>query len=135
MNFFHRYKWAIVFFGLGIIFTLARFIVGPSIPEGYTKLEKSEVESVLNAEGDKILIDLRDKQSYTQGHLPNSISIAPRELTAARMEELSGNKTKPIIVMSDTDKSSSKIALKIGHTGYTKVYDLGGFENWKHMIP
>ena len=85
-----------------------------------------------------IIVDLRDMDSYNEGHIEGAISI-PFE----KIEELSQtnllDKEQNIYVYSGTKEDSDKGAKALTKLGYTNVHSLGSIDeyegekiNWKH---
>ncbi len=77
---------------------------------------------------DHMLVDVRTKSEYTDGHLPNAINIPLNELDK-RMNEIPTD--KPIIVVCASGNRSKSGASKLVSAGYTNISNLkGGTMRW-----
>lgn len=130
-----RYRWPVVFFILGIIFTLLRTFTSMGVPDGYYLVKDTqEMEAILDRGA--VVLDLRDEQAFREGHLPDAIRIEAKSITAPKMEELTaGDVHHPVVLVSDKAQETKKYAQKIVRTGYDQVYDFGSLENWVSLIP
>ena len=93
------------------------------IHQAYQKLQHQEA----------ILVDIRDPQSYAQGHIKGSY-----HLTDGSLNQLIANVgyEKPLIVMCYHGISSMNAAQYLLHQGFAQVYNLeGGFAAWAKELP
>ena len=74
-----------------------------------------------------VLIDDRTKEEYESGHIPRSINIPYTEIE----NEVDYDKDKPIAVYCRTGKRSKQTASTLEKMGYTKIYDIGGIDNYE----
>jgi len=76
-----------------------------------------------------ILIDVRSKQEYNEGHLHNAINIADYEITK-NYKSMLPNKRQEIILYCQNGVRSKRALKKLKKLGYTNVYNLcGGLDN------
>ena len=131
-----KYRWPIVFLILGIVFTLARFVVTANDPNSFKKITAMEAQEILDAHDDVIIFDMRPEQDYLIGHIPGATNIHPKTITYEYMEDLTkGDQSYPIMVCGSSNSQSKKTARKISNSGFTNVYDLGEPSNWQELIP
>jgi len=79
---------------------------------------------------DLLLIDLRDNQTFSNGHLENSVNIPLNDLEK-RKGDISS--FKDIVVYGDTDLFGFRGTVKLFDLGYFNVSSLsGGMEGWKN---
>jgi len=77
---------------------------------------------------DHILVDVRTKNEYQQGHIPNAINIPLNELDK-RVSELPQG--KPIVVVCASGNRSKSGASKLVSAGYENISNLkGGTMTW-----
>lgn len=77
---------------------------------------------------DHVLVDVRTKGEYLQGHLPNAINIPLNEL-GQRVNEIPQGKA--VVVVCASGNRSRTGASKIVEAGYENVYNLkGGTMTW-----
>ena len=76
-----------------------------------------------------ILLDVRSKQEYEEGHLPGSKCISVYDLKKQVEKEIP-NKQATIIVYCSSGGRSKQAQEMLEKLGYKKVYDLkGGLDN------
>jgi len=92
------------------------------------QLTHEEAEALMAAEN-VIIADVRDRDSYEQGHIANAI-----HLSMPKLQEFSEqvDKTTPILVYCYHGITSQSVGQHLIEQGFTEVYSLmGGFEAWK----
>lgn len=111
-----------------ILFALVVFItnIGSNEKSAINTPKISSVSDIVQDES-IVLIDVRDKEEYESGHIPRSINIPYTEIE----NEVDYDKDKPIAVYCRTGKRSKKAALSLEKMGYTKIYDIGGIDNYE----
>lgn len=74
------------------------------------------------------LIDVREKSDFDAGHILGARNI-PYSLFKTRMVEI--RKDQPVYLYDYNKTLSSRAAVKLKKTGYTKLYRLkGGYRDW-----
>lgn len=95
-----------------------------------TKMDVDMEEMQKMIENGAILVDVRSKQEYNEGHLEKAISIPEYELLKRASKELK-EKNSIIVVYCDSGTRSRKAKKKLERMGYTKIYNLyNGLENY-----
>lgn len=98
----------------------------------YKKLTCDETVNKL-AEGEALVADVRDLDSYEDGHIQNAV-----HLSMPMLQEFCDNaeKQQPIIVYCYHGISSQSVAQHLVDQGFSEVYSLiGGYEAWKEHQP
>jgi len=96
------------------------------VPEWDAEQVRKAIES-----GEWVLLDVREKDEYREGHLPGAISL-PRGFLELRVEQLVPDKQKPIIAYCAGGTRSLLAAKQLIEMGYEKVISMaGGFSAWK----
>ena len=72
-----------------------------------------------------ILIDVRSKQEYNEGHLKNAINIPEHEIDKTIERELP-NKNQLLVLYCQSGSRSQIVYMKMTKKGYTNVYGLEG---------
>ena len=72
------------------------------------------------------IIDVRTAEEYKTGHVEGAINIPYDEIE----NEVNYDKEQAIAVYCRTGVRSSEAAKTLEKMGYTKIYDLGGIENF-----
>ena len=78
-----------------------------------------------------IVLDVRTKEEYDQGHIPNAI-LVPNETIFAEKPELLPDTDAEILVYCRSGNRSTQAARKLITIGYTKVYNFGGIMDWPY---
>ncbi len=77
-----------------------------------------------------ILIDVRSKQEYEEGHIEGAI-LLPEYDIKKKAREVLPDKKKEIIVYCSSGTRSKKAQEELNDIGYMKVYNLyNGFKNY-----
>ncbi len=87
------------------------------------------VEQMINKNPDAILVDVRSKQEYEEGHLPGSIPLCLYDLDKMAQNVLHDKKQTIIVYCSSGNRSKEAQAI-LETMGYENVYNLkGGIDN------
>lgn len=79
------------------------------------------------------LVDIRDEQSFAQGHMPAAVRIDNSNLDTFIA---AADKTAPLLVCCYHGISSQNAAQFFAEQGFAEVYSLdGGFEAWRSAGP
>tara|TARA_R110000751_G_scaffold135943_1_gene238893 strand:- start:240 stop:560 length:321 start_codon:yes stop_codon:yes gene_type:complete len=79
------------------------------------------------------LADIRDPQSYSQGHIPGAVRLDNDNLGQF---VAAADKQTPLVVCCYHGNSSQPAAAYLASQGFTAVYSLdGGFELWRQQYP
>lgn len=82
---------------------------------------------------DVIILDVRTKEEFDEGHIKNAINISHNLLNNEASTKLT-NKDKTIIVYCRSGNRSSQASKILNDLGYKNIYDLGGINNWPYEI-
>lgn len=88
-----------------------------------------EATLLINRE-DAHIVDVREPDEYSAGHLPEAKNIPVAKL-AERIGELEKFKDKPIIVCCASGMRSNKACAELKKQGFDKLFNLtGGIDAW-----
>lgn len=77
-----------------------------------------------------VILDVRDKSEYDQGHIIDAKNIPFREVED-RLSELNAFQSKPVIVVCKFGQQSTGVTKKLKSKGFTQVFKLsGGMSEW-----
>ncbi len=80
-----------------------------------------------------LLIDVREKEEFNQGHLPGAMFI-PRGFLELRVEDKAPEKERPVVLYCAGGTRSLLAARSLRELGYTNVASMaGGFGRWKEL--
>jgi adenylyltransferase/sulfurtransferase len=91
-----------------------------------------EVKSRLSNGAGYTILDVREKEEYREGHLPNAISL-PRGFLDIRVEEAVPDKKAPLILYCAGGTRSLLAGRTLREMGYENVVSMsGGYGAWKN---
>ncbi len=80
-------------------------------------------------ESQATVVDIRDPQSFQNGHMPTANHISNDNLADFIAE---ADKSKPLVVVCYHGNSSQQAAQFFAEQGFSEVFSMdGGFEAWK----
>ena len=82
-----------------------------------------KIKEIMQEDINNVLIDVRSRQEYAEGHLPGSINIPLYEIET-QSSKLPKNKENTIIVYCASGYRSRQAKAKLENMGYTNVYSL-----------
>ena len=95
---------------------------------GLVSVEPQEAVRLIN--GDATVVDLRNAEAYSRGHIVNARNIPFDELSA-RHDKLESLKGKPVVAVCDTGTTSTRLVDKLRREGVDNVFSLrGGMNAW-----
>jgi len=92
-----------------------------------------EEANALMAKHDLVVADVRDHDSYEEGHIEQAV-----HLSMPKLQEFTemADKNQPILVYCYHGITSQSVGQHLVDQGFTQVYSLvGGFEAWKQNHP
>ena len=98
----------------------------------YKKITSDEAKKMIETQK-VIVVDVRTLEEYTEGHIPNAISV-PLETIENKAEAKLKNKDDLILVYCRSGRRSREAALKLIEKGYTNVIDFGGIKDWNGEV-
>ena len=94
-----------------------------SVTEAHDLIEKGHV----------VIADIRDDQSFANGHIANSFHLSNGTMVAFGQKY---DYDTPVLVFCYHGNSSQGAAQYLTQQGYEEVYSVdGGFEMWKQNFP
>lgn len=97
---------------------------------GGNRISPLQATLMLNRD-DALVIDVREPNEWSSGHIPNSRHIALGQLEK-RIHELEKFKARPLIVNCQTGNRSSSACATLKKHGFEKVFNLnGGIGAWR----
>nr|WP_302598838.1 rhodanese-like domain-containing protein [uncultured Cellulosilyticum sp.] len=97
------------------------------------KLNVQEAKANLDTNKEIILIDIRSRAEYEEGHIPGCIHIPLPELEM-RIEEVAPDFDQPIYYYCRSGVRTLTAGAILEHMGYTNLYDMGGIMSWPYEI-
>lgn len=95
---------------------------------GLVAVDPSDAVGLINNDG--IVIDLRNPEAYSRGHIVNAKNI-PYDEFEAKKDTVSKFKDRPIVAVCDAGQTSAKAVNSLRKSGFESVYGLkGGMNAW-----
>lgn len=96
---------------------------------GGAALSPSQATQLINHQDAKVL-DVRNKDEFRAGHLPNAINIPAKDVQK-RISELNAFKETPIILVCKSGTTAGATGSLLAKEGFTKLHKLrGGILEW-----
>ncbi len=94
--------------------------------ENYKRISIEEAQELMSDE--TTIIDVRDPESYSMGHIENAVHVSNENI----LQFIDGaNKSRPLIIYCYRGNSSQDAAKYLSDKGFLDVYSMdGGFEEW-----
>lgn len=99
---------------------------------GLPQLSHHHATLLINRQ-DAIILDIRDANSFAQGHIAGAINIPYDELSV-KINKLANHKERPILIIPNTAQPQTKQAgVLLKKNGYHKIHTLrGGIATWQN---
>jgi sulfur-carrier protein adenylyltransferase/sulfurtransferase len=95
------------------------------------EVDSTRVNALLAGDDPPVLIDVRDRDEWDEGHIPGAIHV-PRGNLESRIEGAAPDKDRPVILYCASGSRSAFAAKTLEELGYENVASLsGGFSEWK----
>ena len=95
----------------------------------YRQVNPEEAAAMMESETDYILLDVRTRQEYEQGHIPGAICV-PNETIGSEEIPALPHREQLILVYCRSGNRSKQAAQKLADLGYTNVVEFGGILSW-----
>ncbi len=97
---------------------------------GISMLSPQQVVNLINR-SHAIVFDVRNKQSFKDGHITDAVSVDSEQL-GSPSKKIQKFKTKPIIIACDQGMQAPKFAKQLRSQGFETVYGIkGGMKAWQ----
>jgi rhodanese-related sulfurtransferase len=115
---------------VGAFVVLFALFVRNEMSRGGTTISAAQLVHLVNNEGG-IVVDVRDKTEFEQGHIVDAINI-PHASLDTRLDELKKYQDKPIIVACKMGQHSGTAGTLLRKAGFENVSRLrGGITEWR----
>jgi len=97
----------------------------------YQKIDARAAKEKMDAEKDRIILDVRTQSEYDEGHIEGALLLPDTEI-ADRAEEKLPDKNATVLVYCRSGRRSEEAAKALMEMGYSSVYDFGGILDWPY---
>lgn len=101
--------------------------------KGYTDLSIPQAKRLLKQDPRARLVDTRSIAEYRNGSLPGSIFIPESDIDR-RAPLLLPDRSAPVLVFCRTGACSWRSAQRFVELGYSNVFNVGGYLEWKLVM-
>lgn len=118
---------------LALIFLLGRKRLALSNPN-VKNVSAEEANTMINQNKDVLILDVRSKGEYDNGHIPNA-KLIPAGQLASRIREIEQYKDKPILVYCASGGRSPGAVTVLLKNSFSEIYHLSrGISSWTYKI-
>ena len=115
--------------GLCAVFLLTRS-VRPSAGKPYEMLEVTDARKYMSYEKKYMVIDVREPELYSAGHLQRAVNIPYSELVK-KAPAILRDSSQSVYIYGSTQKQSCAAAQKLSDMGYSGVAEIGSYADWQ----
>ena len=117
---------------LGAFVVLLVVFIRNETQRGGRSVSAQELVNLVNRE-DAVIVDVRDKKEFDQGHIPHAVNI-PYASIDSRMSELDDFKERPIVLACKMGQHSGPAGTALRKQGFVNVSRLsGGIAEWRNQ--
>lgn len=101
----------------------------------FDKLRKNDLETGLRQFRETpgaLLIDVRNRDEYAEGHVPGSINLSLKQLR--EIDEIAAGCDQPLFLYCLSGARSSQAAAMLKDRGYTDVRSIGGVQGYQGQL-
>ena len=99
----------------------------------FLNITAEEAKKLMDSEKDRIILDVRSREEYDQGHIPGAILIPNTEIEA-KAADLLPDKDQLILVYCRSGRRSKLAAQSLADLGYTNIREFGGILDWPYEV-
>ena len=125
-------KWILLFLGL-LLLTACGAPTKNNQEMVFLNITAEEARKLMDSEKDRIILDVRSREEYDQGHIPGAILIPDTEIEA-KAADLLPDKDQLILVYCRSGRRSKLAAQSLADLGYTNIREFGGILDWPYEV-
>ncbi len=99
----------------------------------YVNITAQEAKQIMDSEKDYVILDVRTRDEYDQGHIPGAILIPDTQIKE-KAEEVLTDKNQLILVYCRSGRRSKLAAEALVELGYTNIREFGGIIDWPYEV-
>lgn len=125
-------KWSLLILGL-LLLTACSSPTKNNQEMVFLNITAEEARKLMDSEKDRIILDVRSREEYDQGHIPGAILIPNTEIEA-KAADLLPDKDQLILVYCRSGRRSKLVAQSLADLGYTNIREFGGILDWPYEV-
>lgn len=98
----------------------------------YTPVSQGTAKRMMDTQKDLAVVDVRTAQEYAKGHLHGAVLLPSGDIGPKSAQALLPDKGQTLLLYCQSGHRSRQAATKLANLGYTRVYDMGGIQNWPY---
>ena len=106
---------------------------GQNKEAAYVNITAEEAKEIMDTEEGYIILDVRTREEYDEGHIPGAIVISHDEI-AERAEGMLPDKDQLLLVYCRSGRRSKLAAEALVELGYTNIKEFGGIIDWPYEV-
>ncbi len=99
----------------------------------FLNITAEEAKKLMDSEEGCIILDVRTREEYDQGHIPGAVLIPNTEIEA-KAADLLPDKDQLILVYCRSGRRSKLAAQSLADLGYTNIREFGGILDWPYEV-
>lgn len=103
-----------------------------NIKDGYSEINQHQAYQLMQ-ENNTIILDVRTKEEFLTGYIPNAINIPVEDITNTTKIPNTNSNTL-ILIYCRSGRRAIDAGHKLVKSGYKKVANFGGIISWKYDI-
>lgn len=100
----------------------------------YNTISVDDAYYMINSNTNIIILDVRTKSEFDEGHLENEINIPYDEVESRFKSEVTSDFESTIIVYCKSGVRAETASKTLINLGYINVYTFGGINDWNYEI-
>ena len=126
-------KWSLLILGLLLLLTACSSPTKNNQEMVFLNITAEEARKLMDSEKDRIILDVRSREEYDQGHIPGAILIPDTEIEV-KAADLLPDKDQLILVYCRSGRRSKLAAQSLADLGYTNIREFGGILDWPYEV-
>ena len=101
---------------------------------GVKNVSAEEAHKLINDDKEFIIIDVRTKEEYDNGHIPGA-KLVPVQILPMKLDELGAYKDKPVLVYCASGGRSPRAVETLANNDFKNIYHLSrGISSWRYNL-
>lgn len=102
----------------------------------FRQIDAKQAKELMDNEKNYIILDVRTKAEYEDGHIKNAISLPNEDIVDDNnlLKNILPDKKQMIFVYCRSGRRATDASIKLAKMGYTNIYNFGGIMNWSYEI-
>lgn len=97
----------------------------------YKIITQEEAKKIIDGQDGCIILDVRTKEEYDAGHIPNAM-LLPNEDIGSEDIDILPDKKQLILIYCRSGNRSKQAAQKLVDLGYENIMEFGGIIDWPY---